>query len=223
MASLRWRRVLPASVLSMTGYGMYVYGASTFIAPVSDQAPDLPLSTIPYAFALRSTIFAVFNLSFGASMLQRVPPWRSAVVACTLIILGCACAGGSVALSSPTPGLPELGQPLIFASFVICGIASAVFYLPVYTPCLAWFPDRKGIVAGCIGVGQAVGGMTWNATGPLISQHLAASTVFVLYGVLVAACWSAGLLIQWPPSGQTGPPPANHGADGPDWLRTLML
>ena len=44
------------------------------------------------------------------------------------------------------------------------------FYVPVYQPILSWFPERKGLIAGFMGVGQGVGGMTWNGAAPVLGE-----------------------------------------------------
>lgn len=183
---------MPASVCAMTGYGVFVYGSSSFILPVADEAPELPISTCPYAFALRSVTFAVVNLAFG-SFLLRGPPHRWVLCSVALMILGCTCAGASVAAVEPSAA----GFTI---SLIVAGVATAAFYLPVYQPMLAWFPDRKGLVAGFVGVGQASGGSLWNAAAPAIALHTRSSGLFLLYGLTVGSFWLAGVLVTWPPA-----------------------
>jgi MFS family permease len=194
----RWRRIAPASVLAMCGYGAFVYGSSAFILPVQQQAPSLPISVVPYAFSLRSVIFALGNLVLGP-LLLRGSPATWVALAVVLMLLGCAGAAGSVATASASA---------LYLSLSLSGAACCAMYVPVYQPMISWFSDRKGTIAGLAGVGQAVGGMAWNGLSPVLAERVAASWLFVVYGLAVCAMWSFAAAVVWPPAGPPAPPPS---------------
>jgi len=129
--------------------------------------------------------------------LQRGPPAMWVIASILLMISGCVLASASIATSA---------AGLYVAVGVLMGAATAAVYLPVYQPLLAWFPDRKGLVAGCIGVGQAAGGSLWNAFAPLIASRIPGSMLMLVFGFAVSACWAAGVCVTWPPSGRPDAP-----------------
>ena len=55
-----------------------------------------------------------------------------------------------------TGGKP-LDGPLRATLPLLGGAACTAFYVPVYQPILSWFPDRRGFIAGMMGVGQGLG------------------------------------------------------------------
>lgn len=195
----RWYRILPASCLAMAGYGTFVYGSSAFISPVALEAPTLAVSVVPFGFAIRSATFAICNLAFG-SLFLRGPVFAWVLTAEMFMFGGCACAFASISASPPAPAG-------FYASMVIAGVATALYYIPVYQPMIAWFPDRKGLVAGCAGVGQATGGSVWNAVAPALAQQSHGSGLFLVYGGVIGMLWFSGVLVTWPTSGRPVVPP----------------
>ena len=126
----------------MSGYGIFVYGSSAFILPVKRDAPSIAVSTVPWAFALRSMCFAASNLALGPLTL-RGPTHYWVAGAVVLMCLACAGAAASVAASS--------AAALCVALPILGGAACTAFYVPVYHPILSWFPDRRGFIAGMMG------------------------------------------------------------------------
>ena len=204
--------------MTLTGYGIFVYGASGFIEPVQEQAPTLSNSIIPYCATLRSVVFAAFNLLFGEAMLRAAPP-RSLVL--FGIAVFCAAIATTAASVQAAPS-----EALLLVSFGgAAGISSGLVYMSIFTPTLAWFADRKGLVAGLLGFGQGLGATVWNAAASPLSRALSASSMLALYGSLIAACWGWGVLITWPPGGGPPPPAAKRGRWGAlsDCDATLLL
>ena len=63
---------------------------------------------------------------------------------------------------------------------------------------LGWFPDRRGLVVGWLGVGQASGGIVWNSVAPTLALRLPASSLFLICGALVFLLWSCTTVITKP-------------------------
>lgn len=200
--------MLPAAVFGMAGYGIVVYGQSAFIVPVGAQVPSLSASTMPYAFSVRSFTFGAANVLGGSLLLGGSPRCRVAL-ALLLLVVSCA-AVSSWVLAASRPDDPDAKPSAaalasLYAPFVLLGLACACYYLPVYHPVLGWFPDRPGLVAGCLGVGQAAGGTLWNFAAPMIALRLPASSLFLVYGGTVALLWSCAAVVNRPP-GACGTP-----------------
>jgi len=196
---MRWRRILPAGVMTLTGYGIFVYGASGFIAPVEEQAPMLSHSIVPYCATLRSLVFAAFNLLFGKAMLRSASPR-------TLVLIGTGSFGVGIATTAASVAVAPSHALLLLGFGVATGVGSGLVYMSIFTPTLAWFADRKGLVAGLLGAGQGLGATLWNAAASPLSRALPASSMLLLYGGLIGSCWGWGALVTWPPGG--GPPAA---------------
>jgi hypothetical protein len=225
--SRRWTLVLPAAVLGMAGYGIVVYGQSAFIVPVGAQVPSLSASTMPYAFSVRSFTFGAVNVLGGSLLLGGSPRCRVAL-AVLMLVVSCVAVSSWVSLAGTSmadypDARPSAGAlASLYAPFVLLGLACACYYLPVYHPVLGWFPDRPGLVAGCLGVGQGAGGTLWNFAAPMLAEQLPASTLFLVYGGTVALLWSCAAVFSPPPTAAGTPlrtPAASEERpSGPDLL-----
>jgi len=192
----RWALLLPAGAISLTGYGVFVYGTSALIVPIREQAPSLSPSIVPYVAGLRSVTFAVTNLFFGQLMLRRGSPTQWVASGCFVAALGLVVAAMNVASPQPSDAV------LLLSWGVGTGLGSGLLYMSVFQTTLAWFPDRKGLVAGLLGFGQGLGAMTWNAASLSIAAVMEGSTMLLLYGGIIIGCWAFGMLARWPPDAQ---------------------
>jgi len=195
----RWLVLLPAAMLGMAGYGTVIYGQSAFILPVQAQVPSLSTAAMPYALSARSCTFGVANV-LGGSLLFAGTPRRRVGLALFLLLAAYAGIAASIQACGAAPDAPSTAALTgLFASFVLLGFACASYYLPVYHSILGWFPDRRrGRVVGCLGVGQACGGILWNSVGPILALRLPASSLFLVCGATVALLWSCTTVIAKP-------------------------
>ena len=153
----RSRRILPSGVLALTGYGIFVYGSSAFIGPVTEQAPGLSHAIVPFAAGVRSFSFAAYNLFFGQRLLRTLRPRSLVALGTSLGTAGLLLTTANVAslLGAPSEGV------FVSGTGVLCGVGSGLVYMAVFQPTLAWFPERKGLVAGLLSAGQGVDSTTW--------------------------------------------------------------
>ena len=199
-ATYRWRRILPAASISLAGYGVFAFGWSGLIAPISRDMPSLPHSIVPLTASVRSSTFVAWNLLVGNALVNR--SIRTGIAA--WVCLGVALTGAGVGLAAGAIGADNSPSvPLLYLTLGVApGLGTAIFYMAIFPPTLAWFADRKGLAAGVLGLGQGVGALVCNSAAVPVGRALRAPTLLLLWGGLVCALWMCGCLVRWPPRAQ---------------------
>ena len=162
-ATYRWRRILPAASISLAGYGVFAFGWSGLIAPISRDMPSLPHSIVPLTASVRSSTFVAWNLLVGNALVNR--SIRTGIAA--WVCLGVALTGAGVGLAAGAIGADNSPSvPLLYLTLGVApGLGTAIFYMAIFPPTLAWFADRKGLPLAFSVLVRAL--VPWCATPPL--------------------------------------------------------
>lgn len=195
------------SLLFLCGVA-YAYGVAmpaireTFA--LSKTLASLPFSTI--------LVFYTLGMWLGGVIQDRLGPTRACLGGAVLFGLGFALSGW----------MPNLWL-LLLTYGVCCGFGIGVSYVAAVATAVRWFPQRRGLAAGCVVLGFGLGSLVLAPLKHFLIAQMGWRPTFLLMGAVFLVCgWLLANLIRPPQQASTGAMD-DSGDPGIDSLTTQQM
>jgi len=195
----RWIQLV-CGVLSMIVISNFQYAFTLFTKGMQATWPDTPYKDIALIYTL-FILFETWPVPVAGWLIDKFGIRRLMIVGAIGIGIGWTL-GGTVA------NTPQL-QYVTYGIF--CGVGAGIIYIATVANAVKWFPDKRGLAAGCtaagFGGGSALTLIPIQATIDAMGWQGAMTAWGIGQGIIACAC--AMILIHppvgWVPSGWTPP------------------
>jgi MFS transporter, OFA family, oxalate/formate antiporter len=199
IAGNRWIQLI-AGVISMIVISNFQYAFTLFTPGMKESFPDVPYKDIAMIFTL-FILFETWPVPIAGWLIDKFGIRKLMLVGAAGITLGWIL-GGSVAST-------VAHQYICYG--VLCGCGAGIIYIATVANAVKWFPDKRGLAAGCtaagFGGGSALTLIPISATIAAIGWQGAMLWWGIGQGIIAIGC--AMILIHpptgWVPAGWTTP------------------
>lgn len=185
----RWLIALSAIAIHLSIGGAYAY--SVYKNPITDEM-GWSTTNVTIAFTIMMGLAGFAAALFG-SLVEKMGPRKSAIVAAVLFGIGQA--GAGVAIVSDSVVLYWLTYG------VLSGLGMGIGYIAPVSTLVKWFPDRRGLATGMAVLGFGSGALITAPVATYLMGTVGISNTYYILGISYFILMLLGALYIAPPTG----------------------
>ncbi|RKJ45757.1 MFS transporter, partial [Butyricicoccus sp. 1XD8-22] len=185
----RWLIALSAIAIHLSIGGAYAY--SVYKNPITDEM-GWSTTNVTIAFTIMMGLAGFAAALFG-SLVEKMGPRKSAIVAAVLFGIGQA--GAGVAIVSDSVVLYWLTYG------VLSGLGMGIGYIAPVSTLVKWFPDRRGLATGMAVLGFGSGALITAPVATYLMGTVGISNTYFILGISYFILMLLGALYIAPPTG----------------------
>ncbi|BDH63075.1 MFS transporter [Lysinibacillus sp. PLM2] len=185
----RWLIALSAIAIHLSIGGAYAY--SVYKNPITDEM-GWSTTNVTIAFTIMMGLAGFAAALFG-SLVEKMGPRKSAIVAAVLFGIGQA--GAGIAIVSDSVVLYWLTYG------VLSGLGMGIGYIAPVSTLVKWFPDRRGLATGMAVLGFGSGALITAPVATYLMGTVGISNTYYILGISYFVLMLLGALYIAPPAG----------------------
>lgn len=185
----RWLIALSAIAIHLSIGGAYAY--SVYKNPITDEM-GWSTTNVTIAFTIMMGLAGFAAALFG-SLVEKMGPRKSAIVAAVLFGIGQA--GAGIAIVSDSVVLYWLTYG------VLSGLGMGIGYIAPVSTLVKWFPDRRGLATGMAVLGFGSGALITAPVATYLMGTVGISNTYYILGISYFILMLLGALYIAPPTG----------------------
>lgn len=185
----RWLIALSAIAIHLSIGGAYAY--SVYKNPITDEM-GWSTTNVTIAFTIMMGLAGFAAALFG-SLVEKMGPRKSAIVAA--VLFGVGQAGAGIAILSDSVVLYWLTYG------VLSGLGMGIGYIAPVSTLVKWFPDRRGLATGMAVLGFGSGALITAPVATYLMGTVGISNTYYILGISYFILMLLGALYIAPPTG----------------------
>nr|WP_106781148.1 OFA family MFS transporter [Lysinibacillus timonensis] len=185
----RWLIALSAIAIHLSIGGAYAY--SVYKNPITEQMGWSP-TNVTIAFTIMMGLAGFAAALFG-SLVEKMGPRKSAIVAA--VLFGAGQAGAGIAILADSVVLYWLTYGLL------SGLGMGIGYIAPVSTLVKWFPDRRGLATGMAVLGFGSGSLLTAPVATYLMGSVGISNTYFILGLSYFLLMIVGALYIAPPVG----------------------
>jgi len=187
----RWLIALSAIAIHLSIGGAYAY--SVYKNPITAQM-GWNMTQVTIAFTIMMGLAGFAAALFG-SLVEKMGPRKSAMIAA--LLFGVGQAGAGVAILTDSVVLYWLTYGLL------SGLGMGIGYIAPVSTLVKWFPDRRGLATGMAVLGFGSGALITAPVATYLMEAVGISNTYFILGISYFVLMILGALYIAPPVGNT--------------------
>ncbi|KGR73524.1 L-lactate MFS transporter [Ureibacillus manganicus] len=187
----RWLIALSAIAIHLSIGGAYAY--SVYKNPITEQM-GWGTTEVTIAFTIMMGLAGFAAALFG-SLVEKLGPRKSAIVAA--VLFGAGQAGAGVAIATDSVVLYWLTYG------VLSGLGMGIGYIAPVSTLVKWFPDRRGLATGMAVLGFGSGALLTAPVATYLMEAVGISNTYFILGISYFVLMIIGALYIAPPAVNT--------------------
>lgn len=184
----RWLIALSAIAIHLSIGGAYAY--SVYKNPITDEM-GWSTTNVTIAFTIMMGLAGFAAALFG-SLVEKMGPRKSAIVAA--VLFGVGQAGAGIAILSDSVVLYWLTYG------VLSGLGMGIGYIAPVSTLVKWFPDRRGLATGMAVLGFGSGALITAPVATYLMEAVGISNTYYILGISYFILMLLGALYIAPPT-----------------------